>query len=100
MSEVSTRFTAALSNLKSRDDRKRRRAVRELFEMDDENNLSAFIPLLSDRDSWYCSKALDALLSDLKEHPKRYVHFSIFGRKDLLIHDEPENVKIMSLLAH
>ena len=49
MSEVPTRFTAALSNLKSRDDRKRRRAVRELFEMDDENNLSAFIPLLSDR---------------------------------------------------
>ena len=28
------------------------------------------------------SKALDALLSDLKEHPKRYVHFSIFGRKE------------------
>ena len=60
MSVVSTRFTAALSNLKSRDDRKRRRAVRELFEMDDENNLSAFIPLLSDKDSWYRSKALDA----------------------------------------
>ncbi len=60
MSELSTRFTAALSNLKSRDDRKRRRAVRELFEMDDENNLSAFIPLLSDKDPWYRSKALDA----------------------------------------
>lgn len=60
MSELSTRFTAALSNLKSRDDRKRRRAVRELFEMDDENHLSAFIPLLSDKDPWYRSKALDA----------------------------------------
>ena len=24
----------------------------------------------------------DSLLIDLKEHPKRYVHFSIFGRKD------------------
>ena len=24
----------------------------------------------------------DQLLIDLKEHPKRYVHFSIFGRKD------------------
>ena len=23
-----------------------------------------------------------ALLEDLKSHPKRYVHFSIFGRKD------------------
>lgn len=28
------------------------------------------------------SAALDALLKDMKEHPKRYVHFSIFGRKD------------------
>ena len=28
------------------------------------------------------SEALDAFLTDLKEHPKRYVHFSIFGRKD------------------
>ena len=28
------------------------------------------------------SESLDALLTDLKEHPKRYVHFSIFGRKD------------------
>jgi len=28
------------------------------------------------------SEALDALLSDLKENPKRYVHFSIFGRKE------------------
>jgi phospholipid/cholesterol/gamma-HCH transport system substrate-binding protein len=25
---------------------------------------------------------LAALLGDLKEHPKRYVHFSLFGRKD------------------
>lgn len=28
------------------------------------------------------SAALDALLLDLKSHPKRYVHFSIFGRKE------------------
>ena len=28
------------------------------------------------------SSAATALLEDLKEHPKRYVHFSIFGRKD------------------
>ncbi|MBN1416423.1 MAG: MCE family protein [Bacteroidales bacterium] len=26
--------------------------------------------------------SLDSLLIDLKEHPKRYVHFSVFGRKD------------------
>jgi phospholipid/cholesterol/gamma-HCH transport system substrate-binding protein len=24
----------------------------------------------------------DSLMIDLKSHPKRYVHFSIFGRKD------------------
>ena len=34
--------------------------MRELFELDDENNLSSFIPLLDDKDSWYRSKALDA----------------------------------------
>jgi phospholipid/cholesterol/gamma-HCH transport system substrate-binding protein len=28
------------------------------------------------------SKNLDALLLDMKAHPKRYVHFSIFGKKD------------------
>jgi phospholipid/cholesterol/gamma-HCH transport system substrate-binding protein len=28
------------------------------------------------------SNALDALLTDLKAHPKRYVHFSIFGKKE------------------
>ncbi len=28
------------------------------------------------------SASLDALLKDLKEHPKRYVNFSIFGKKD------------------
>jgi phospholipid/cholesterol/gamma-HCH transport system substrate-binding protein len=28
------------------------------------------------------SEALDALLSDLKENPKRYIHFSIFGRRE------------------
>jgi phospholipid/cholesterol/gamma-HCH transport system substrate-binding protein len=26
--------------------------------------------------------SLDSLLSDMKEHPKRYVHFSVFGRKE------------------
>ena len=28
------------------------------------------------------SEALESLLSDLKSHPKKYVHFSIFGRKE------------------
>jgi phospholipid/cholesterol/gamma-HCH transport system substrate-binding protein len=24
----------------------------------------------------------DSLLTNLREHPKRYVHFSVFGKKD------------------
>lgn len=28
------------------------------------------------------SKSLDGLISDMKEHPGRYVHFSLFGRKN------------------
>ena len=28
------------------------------------------------------SKELEELLRDMKEHPKRYVHFSVFGKKD------------------
>ena len=59
MSTLSTRFSST-ANLTSKDDRKKRRAVRELFELDDENNLPSFIPLLDDKDSWYRSKALDA----------------------------------------
>jgi phospholipid/cholesterol/gamma-HCH transport system substrate-binding protein len=27
-------------------------------------------------------QSADSLVTDLKAHPKRYVHFSIFGRKD------------------
>ena len=59
MINLSTRFSS-VTNLNSKDDRKKRRAVRELFELDDENNLSSFIPLLDDKDSWYRSRALDA----------------------------------------
>ena len=28
------------------------------------------------------TKSLDLLLNDLREHPKRYVHFSLFGKKE------------------
>ncbi|MEH0154611.1 MlaD family protein [Limibacter armeniacum] len=36
---------------------------------------------------------LDALLIDFKEHPKRYVHFSVFGKKDKgSKKDEPKEV--------
>ena len=37
-------------------------------------------PLLSNINSAVVSA--DSLLVDLKAHPKRYVHFSIFGKKD------------------
>ena len=27
-------------------------------------------------------QSADSLLTDFKSHPKRYIHFSVFGRKD------------------
>lgn len=42
--------------------------------------------LLNDRDLYInlnnTVSSADSLLTDLKEHPKRYVHFSLFGKKD------------------
>ena len=43
--------------------------------------------MLVNNDSLYInlknvSETLDLLLKDLQEHPKRYVHFSLFGKKD------------------
>ena len=43
--------------------------------------------LLATNDSLYLNlneaiESLDVLLKDLNEHPKRYVHFSLFGKKD------------------
>ena len=40
------------------------------------NNDSLYLYLES------ASKDLDLLLIDLKENPKRYIHFSVFGKKD------------------
>ena len=60
MIKLAGRSAMALQHLKSRDDRKKRRAVRELFEIDNEGNLESFIPLLNDKDNWYRTKALDA----------------------------------------
>jgi len=37
------------------------------------------------------AEALDKLLVDLYEHPKRYVHFSVFGKKDRPPEEEEEN---------
>ena len=58
--KLAGRSAMALQHLKSRDERKKRRAVRELFEIDNEDNLESFIPLLDDKDNWYRTKALDA----------------------------------------
>lgn len=58
--KLAGRSAMALQHLKSRDDRKKRRAVRELFEIDNEEYLESFVPLLNDKDNWYQTKALDA----------------------------------------
>lgn len=50
----------AMSRLKHRDIRTRRRAVRTLFEANDPSTLKAFEVLLDDEDPWFVSKALDA----------------------------------------
>lgn len=36
------------------------------------------------------TESLDLLLKDLREHPKRYVHFSLFGKKDKTIKQKEE----------
>ena len=38
------------------------------------------VPLMQHIDATVVSA--DSLLVDLKAHPKRYVHFSLFGKKD------------------
>ena len=49
----------------------------------DDNSLGL---LLSDRQLYdnlnSTVRSADSLLIDLRQHPKRYVHFSLFGRKD------------------
>ena len=50
------------------------------------NSGKGTIGMLINNDTLYhnlknASENLDILLKDLKEHPKRYVHFSLFGRK-------------------
>lgn len=34
------------------------------------------------------SHSLDLLLTDMREHPKRYVHFSVFGKKEKAVSDK------------
>ena len=51
------------------------------------NNGEGSIGLMATSDSLYnnlvsASGNLSSLLADMNEHPKRYVHFSIFGRKE------------------
>jgi len=37
------------------------------------------------------TKEVELLIKDLKEHPKRYVHFSLFGKKDTPYESEDKN---------
>ncbi len=50
------------------------------------NNQGSLGLLMRDPNLYYdlnaTVKSADSLLIDLKAHPKRYVHFSIFGKKD------------------
>lgn len=52
---------SAVSRLFHKDERQRRRAVRKLFELDDPEYLSDFIPLLNDEDPWFRQKAMEAV---------------------------------------
>lgn len=51
------------------------------------NNGEGTLGMLATNDSLYnylksSTESLNLLLDDLREHPKRYVHFSLFGKKD------------------
>ena len=37
------------------------------------------------------TKEVELLLKDLKEHPKRYVHFSLFGKKETPYNSDEKN---------
>ena len=56
-------------------------AVRECVEMVKEMGLLFNDPTLYNNLNATTENAA-SLLEDLKEHPKRYVHFSLFGKKD------------------
>ncbi len=58
---------SAASRLFHKDERQRRRAVRKLFELDDPEYLSGFIPLLNDEDSWFRQKAMEAVRRWLRD---------------------------------
>ncbi|MDP6662391.1 MAG: hypothetical protein QF545_05595 [Candidatus Thalassarchaeaceae archaeon] len=51
----------AFSRLQHKDVRQRRLAVKRLFELDDPESLSGFIPLLSDEDPWFRKKGMEAV---------------------------------------
>ncbi|MCH1481957.1 MAG: hypothetical protein L7T81_06950, partial [Candidatus Poseidoniaceae archaeon] len=100
------RSAMALQHLKSRDDRKKRRAVRELFEIDNEGNLESFIPLLNDKDNWYQTKALDAFKTWAKRRDISILEVLINHKKiaynrvaaNMLLSFKPEDSKLAKIL--
>ena len=62
--------------------------------LDSINNGSGSMSLLLNDEGLYrnlegASKELELLLKDMKEHPKRFVHFSVFGKKEKPYEEEP-----------
>ncbi len=106
MIRLAGRSAMALQHLKSRDDRKKRRAVRELFEIDNEGNLESFIPLLNDKDNWYQTKAIDAFKTWAKRRDISTLEVLINHKKiaynrvaaNMLLSFKPENSKLAKIL--
>jgi phospholipid/cholesterol/gamma-HCH transport system substrate-binding protein len=92
LSNVITNFSSisdsiAKSNIKQTIE-KTHLAVSQTYElMRKINNGEGSLGMLANNDTLYfnlesASKNLDLLIEDLRNHPKRYVHFSVFGKKD------------------
>ena len=106
MIKLAGRSAMALQHLKSRDDRKKRRAIRELFEIDNEGNLESFFPLLNDKDNWYQTKALDAFKTWAKRRDISILEVLINHKKiaynrvaaNMLLSFKPEDSKLAKIL--
>jgi phospholipid/cholesterol/gamma-HCH transport system substrate-binding protein len=41
------------------------------------------------------STQLDSLFNDMQAHPKRYIHFSVFGKKDKQVKLSKKDIKMI-----